>query len=326
MTMLEKKFPIELWHGKPYYSLDAYCKNNFQYKYYKIALDAHMTCPNRDGTIDSRGCIFCSSGGSGDFSVKASSMEEQLEKGLELFGNKKIGSHFIAYFQAYSNTYAPIQYLEKIYREALLHPNIYGISIATRPDCITSDIVNLIVSLQKEFKDKFIWIELGLQSMHEKTAIYIRRGYTLSIFEKAFYLLKTNKIPVIIHIILGLPYETKEEILKTIQYVNQVAPFGIKLQLLHILEGTDLAKDYRNHLFSTLTQEEYLTLLIDCLELLSPEIIIHRLTGDGPKHLLIAPTWSMAKRNVLNALHQKMKIQETYQGRLYYATRPTNSI
>lgn len=314
------------WHGKPYYSLDAYCKNTFGHKCYKIAIDAGMTCPNRDGTLGTKGCIFCSAGGSGDFATQGNSVAEQLEQGKKLFGDKKIGNHYIAYFQAYTNTYAPLPYLREIYTQALSHPQVCGISIATRPDCLGEDILTLLDELMAAYPDKFIWIELGLQTIHEETATYIRRGYPLSCFEEAVAALNCHHIPWIVHVILGLPGETPQHMYDTIQYLNKQKTFGIKLQLLHILKNTDLAVDYMNDMFKILSKEEYLNILIHCLELLSPEIIIHRVTGDGPKKLLIAPTWSLNKRDVLNTLHQKMKQRNTYQGRLFHVTKPIDSL
>lgn len=312
------------WHGKPYYSLDAYCKNTFQHKCYKIALNTHMSCPNRDGTLGTRGCIFCSAGGSGDFAVstKGKSIQEQLEEGISLFHDKKIGQHFIAYFQAYTNTYAPISYLEQVYREALSCSQVCGISIATRPDCLPDEVLTLLADLKKSYPDKFIWIELGLQTIHEQTAVFIRRGYELPCFEEAFDKLSAIDIPVIVHVILGLPHETRDMILQTIGYLNHLKPFGIKLQLLHILEDTDLADYYREGNFEALFKDEYLDLVIDCLEQLSPDIVIHRVTGDGPKDLLIAPKWSLNKRDVLNSLHKRMKERNAIQGSALTATAP----
>uniref|UniRef100_UPI004057468E TIGR01212 family radical SAM protein n=1 Tax=Acetatifactor sp. TaxID=1872090 RepID=UPI004057468E len=304
------------WHGKPYYSLDAYCKNTFQHKCYKIALNAHMSCPNRDGTLDTRGCIFCSAGGSGDFAVETcgKSIEEQMAEGLSLFRSKEVGTDFIAYFQAFTNTYAPIAYLEKVYREALDCPLICGISIATRPDCLSDEILTLLKCLQEEYAPKFIWIELGLQTIHESTAEFIRRGYPLSCFEESFHRLQALQIPVIVHMILGLPSETSDMILEGIKYLNQLKPFGIKLQLLHILKHTDLATHYLAGEFEALTKENYLSLVTECLKHLSKDIVIHRVTGDGPKDLLIAPLWSCNKRDVLNSLHKLMKETGAYQG------------
>lgn len=314
------------WYNKPYYSLDAYCKNTFQHKCYKIALNGGMTCPNRDGTLDSRGCIFCSAGGSGDFAALGDTIEQQLAQGRALFGDKKTGDHFIAYFQAYTNTYAPVDYLERIYTQALACPEVCGISIATRPDCLGKDVLALLGRLQKQFPDKFLWIELGLQTIHEETARYIRRGYALPCFEQAVSDLNALGIPYIVHVILGLPGETPDMIFETIRYLNTKSPFGIKLQLLHVLSGTDLAADYRAGLFQVYEKEEYLDILIHCLELLSPDIVVHRLTGDGPKGLLLAPTWSLNKRDVLNTLHRKMKLANTFQGRLWNATGPIDTI
>lgn len=304
------------WHDKPYYSLDAWCKNTLHHKCYKIALNAHMTCPNRDGSLDTRGCIFCSAGGSGDFAVSApgKSMEAQIAEGLSLFKGKSVGEHFIAYFQAYTNTYGPLNYLEQVYRSALEHDKICGISIATRPDCIPEDVLNLLCRLKQEYPHKFIWVELGLQTIHEDTAAFIRRGYPLSCFEDCMNRLQSCDIPVIVHIILGLPGETKEHMLQTIRYLNNRKPFGIKLQLLHILQNTDLARYYEQHTFEVLSKESYLDILTACLSHLSPDIVVHRVTGDGPKDLLIAPLWSCNKRDVLNSLHRLMRENNLRQG------------
>ena len=312
------------WHGKPYYSLDAYCKNNFHHKCYKIALNAHMSCPNRDGTLDTQGCIFCSAGGSGEFSVSGlrgfqacPDMQSQIQRGLTYFGDKKVGNHFIAYFQAYTNTYAPVSYLESIYTQALCTPDVCGISIATRPDCLPEEVIVLLASLKQRFPEKFIWIELGLQTIHEETARYIRRGYPLAVFDAAVARLWTIGIPVIVHVILGLPGETPNMVIKTIRYMNSQPVFGIKLQLLHILKNTDLALEYAAGNITVLSKEEYLSLLIACLEQLRPDMVIHRVTGDGPAPLLLAPLWSKNKRDVLNSLHRQMQIQNSFQGKHY---------
>ena len=253
----------EIWLDRPYYSLDAYCKKRYGAKVYKIALDAGLTCPNRDGTLGSRGCIFCSAGGSGDFAVKPmSSVAAQLKTGREMFGKKKTGNLFIAYFQAYTNTYGDPHYLSAIYEEALKQPYIVGISIATRPDCLPDEVLDLLVTLKNKYPAKDIWIELGLQTIHETTAAYIRRGYHLSVFEQAAAELKKRNLPVIVHVILGLPGETAEMSLETIRYLNRLSIFGIKLQLLHVLKDTDLALDYQNGKFETLSKENYMSLLI----------------------------------------------------------------
>ena len=312
-----------------YYSLNDYLKETYGEKIYKIAIDAGLTCPNRDGKIDTRGCIFCSSGGSGDFAVSCknfSSISEQIEAGIGLFKKKKVGSHFIAYFQAYTNTYGEPEYLEKIFSEALSHPLIAGISIATRPDCLGDEILELLKSLKKRFIDKFIWVELGLQTMHEDTALYIRRGYPLPVFESALDSLNFLDIPVIVHVILGLPGESNKRILETIDYLARKNIFGIKLQLLHILKGTDLEKDHEKNLFSVYTKEEYIDLVIDCIEHLPKDVVLHRVTGDGPKNLLIAPLWSGNKKDVLNTLHHRFKERGAYQGRIFYDTGSIDSV
>ena len=308
----------EIWLDRPYYSLDAYCKKRYGSKVYKIALDAGLTCPNRDGTLGNRGCIFCSAGGSGDFAVKPmNSVARQLQEGQAMFGKKKTGNLFIAYFQAYTNTYGKLEYLAEIYEEALKQPQIVGISIATRPDCLPKEVLDLLVTLKNKYPEKDIWVELGLQTIHDTTAAYIRRGYKLEIFDAAVANLKALGIPVIVHVILGLPGETTEMVLETIQYLNHLAIFGIKLQLLHVLKDTDLADDYFAGKFETLSKDDYMSLLITCLKNLSPDIVIHRLTGDGPKDLLIAPTWSLYKRDFFNTLHRHLKQTGEYQGQNY---------
>ena len=308
-----------LWNDKPYHSLDYELKNKYGEKIYKIALDAGMTCPNRDGTCGVRGCIFCSAGGSGDFAVKRDSGEisisAQLEKGKQYFRSKNIGRYFIAYFQAYTNTYAPITKLETLYREALDEPSVIGISIATRPDCLGDDVLSLLDRLNREYHDKFIWIELGLQTIHENTAILIRRGYPLSVFEHAVIQLREISIPTIAHVIIGLPGEDQSMMLETCHFLAQKGINGIKLQLLHILKNTDLVELYRKKTFDILDMMEYIDIIISCLEVLPPDMVIHRVTGDGPGNLLLAPLWSLDKRRVLNTLHQEMRRRDTWQSK-----------
>lgn len=301
----------------PYYTLSDYLKNVYGEKIYKIALDGGFTCPNRDGTLATGGCIFCSKGGSGEFAVPAQglSIDQQITAGLSLFHEKKTGNSFIAYFQAYTNTYGPVSKLEKLYREALLHPCIVGISIATRPDCLGEEVLFLFSMLKKEFPHKFIWVELGLQTVSERTAAYIRRGYPLSVCTEAIKKLHALSVPVILHLIIGLPGEGARQVLENIDYVNRQAVFGVKLQLLHILKHTDLAEEYRLGRIHPLSKEEYLHILTIAITHLSPEITVHRVTGDGPKELLLAPLWSLNKRDVLNSLHKKMKLEHAYQGK-----------
>ncbi|MBO5095055.1 MAG: TIGR01212 family radical SAM protein [Lachnospiraceae bacterium] len=305
------------WLDKPYYSLNAYCRKTFHEKLYRIAVDAGMTCPNRDGTLDTRGCIFCSAGGSGDFAVKTEdlSVAQQIDAGVSLFHEKRTGSRFIAYFQAYTNTYAPVSRLRFLYMQALKEPKVAGISIATRPDCLPPDVLALLAELKAAFPDKFIWIELGLQTIHEQSAAYIRRGYPLSCFIQAAAELARLQIPLIVHVILGLPGETTNQMYETIRLLNLQPVSGIKLQLLHVLENTDLAADYIAGKFQVLSFDTYVNLVIGILERLSPRIVIHRLTGDGPKNLLIAPKWSLDKRKVLNTIHHEMRVRNVWQGK-----------
>ena len=301
------------WNGKPYRSLDYMLRERFGEKVYKVTLNGGMSCPNRDGTLGTRGCIFCSEGGSGDFAADVSlSVTEQIESQIALLSGKRPIQKYIAYFQAYTNTYAPVEYLRKIFKEAMSHPRIVALSVGTRPDCLGEEVLDLLEELNRI---KPVWIELGLQTIHEKTAQYIRRGYRLSCFDQAVENLRKRNIEVIVHTILGLPGESREEILETMRYLNKKDIQGIKLQLLHVLKGTDLAYDYLAGRFHVYEREEYLALLIECLENLDPEIVIHRITGDGPKDLLIAPLWASRKREVLNLLHHQMKEQNSYQGK-----------
>lgn len=311
----------KIWDDKPYYSLNTYFKNVYGEKIYKVALDGGMTCPNRDGSLDTRGCIFCSEGGSGEFAASFDRLHPnigaQLAIGKEFIKDKNPSGKFVAYFQPFTNTYAPIPYLRALYTAALLDDDVVGLSIATRPDCLSGPVLELLEDLKMEYPDKFIWIELGLQTIRRQSAEYIRRGYDLSVFETAVRNLHAISIPTIIHIILGLPGETKADMLSAIEYLNTFPIFGIKLQLLHVLRGTDLAHDYADRKFEVLSQTEYTDILIDCIEHLSPEIVIHRLTGDGPKELLLAPLWSTNKKGVLNTLLKEMKIRGSYQGKKY---------
>lgn len=301
------------WNQKPYYSLDFYLKQTYGEKIYRLALNGGMNCPNRDGTVGTGGCIFCSAGGSGDFAAShLLSITEQIEQEKKKIQKKRHCNHYIAYFQAYTNTYAPVETLRRLFTEAISHPDIVILSIATRPDCLGKPVLDLLEELNQI---KPVWIELGLQTMHNKTADFIHRGYPLFVYEDAVMQLKKRHLTVITHIILGLPYETNADMLSTISYLNQIGCDGIKLQLLHILRDTQLAELYQKQLFSVLTQEEYLSILIQCIEQLSPDIVIHRVTGDGPKDLLLAPLWSQNKRGVLNSLHREMKLRGAYQGR-----------
>jgi radical SAM protein (TIGR01212 family) len=316
-----------MWDQKRYHSLDYELKKQFGQKVYRLSLNGGMTCPNRDGRIDTRGCIFCSEGGSGDFAANGLlSITDQIEAAKKLVFSKIKNpeqAKYIAYFQAYTNTYAPISYLRRIFSEAIDHSDIVVLSIATRPDCIDEEVLSLLCELKEK---KPVWIELGLQTMHESTANLIRRGYPLSVFENCVKRLHDNGIPIIVHTILGLPKETKNDMLKTIKYISELPVQGVKLQLLHILSSTDLGTYYLQGKYQdVLTLEEYIDILIACLELLPGDMVIHRLTGDGPKKLLLAPSWSSNKKNVLNTLHKRMKELDTYQGKYYPTLRNTSN-
>lgn len=297
-----------------YYSLNEYLKNKFGEKVYKISLNCGMTCPNRDGTLNNQGCIFCSKGGSGEFSAdKLLSVTEQIEQAKLRIKAKTDCKRFIAYFQPFTNTYADISYLRKIYYEAIENPDIAVLSIATRPDCLGKDVLNLIDELNRI---KPVWIELGLQTIHKKTADYIRRCYEIEVYDEAVKNLKEIGVTVVTHIILGLPFETKEMMLESVKYAGERSD-GIKLQLLHVLKDTDLLNDYNRGLFKTLSMEEYIDILCDSIEILPKNVVIHRLTGDGDKKLLVAPLWSADKKRVLNSINKTFKERNIVQGRKY---------
>lgn len=303
------------WNEKRYYSLDYYLKQVFGEKVYRLSLNGGMTCPNRDGTLGTGGCIFCSSAGSGDFAQKGCEpVPLQLAAAKEQIRAKRNCRKFIAYFQAYTNTYAPVEYLRKIFMEAISDPDVVILSIATRPDCLSAEILTLLAELNRI---KPVWIELGLQTIHPATSRFIRSGFTLDCFHQALAALNSQSIPVIVHVILGLPGETRQQMLETVNHVGHLPVFGIKLQLLHVLSDTDLGTLYKKHPFPLLTQEQYCELIADSIELLPQTMTIHRLTGDGPKSLLIGPLWSSAKRSVLNQIEQTLKLRDTWQGKYY---------
>lgn len=286
-----------------YTTLNNYLKERFGEKVYKIALNGGFTCPNRDGKIGTRGCIFCSKGGSGDFAESPDlTITEQIENGKKRLEKKIKNGKYIAYFQAFTNTYAPVEKLRAIYTEAINHPDIVALSIGTRPDCLGDDVLALLDELNKI---KPIFVELGLQTINEDTAKYIRRGYTLEVYDKAVADLHKIGINVVTHIILGLPGESKNDMLKSVEYACKVTD-GIKLQLLHILNGTDLAKDYEQGKFEVLTLEQYTEIIKECIQIIPENVVIHRLTGDGAKKDLIAPLWSADKKTVLNTINRTL--------------------
>lgn len=288
-----------------YLSFNKYLKDKFGQKVYKISLDGGFTCPNRDGKAGTRGCIFCSKGGSGDFAEsREMSITEQIESGKKKVEKKIKSGKYIAYFQAFTNTYAPVETLRQKYEEAINHPDIVALSIATRPDCLGDDVLKLLDEMNKI---KPVFVELGLQTIHQKSAKYIRRGYDLSIYDKAVRDLKKIGVNVVVHVILGLPNESENDMLETVKYVCESGANGIKLQLLHIIDGTDLAKDYEKGLFKTLEFDEYVNLIVKCVKIIPKDIVIHRLTGDGAKKDLIAPLWSADKKRVLNAINKALR-------------------
>ena len=305
-----------MWNDKRYHSLDYELKQRYGEKVYKISLDGGMTCPNRDGTLDTRGCIFCSRGGSGDFAEPfRQNIKEQIDLGIRTINRTKAaGNRYIAYFQAFTNTYAPVDYLRQLFMQAITHPAVAGLSIATRPDCLDIEVLKLLGELNRM---KPVWVELGLQTIHEDTAAFIRRGYTLPVFKEAVLNLHRMNMECIVHVILGLPGEDAEDVLQTIRYISALPVSGIKLQLLHILKDTDLAGLLGT--FHVMEMDEYINLLILCLEHLPPDMVIHRITGDGPKKLLLAPLWSSNKKNVMNQIHHELAVRNTWQGRLYQA-------
>ncbi|PKM54367.1 MAG: TIGR01212 family radical SAM protein [Firmicutes bacterium HGW-Firmicutes-5] len=304
-----------LWPDqKPYYSLNAYYNQLFGQKTYKIALDIGLTCPNRDGTLDDRGCIFCSSSGSGDFATpSASTLEGQLDKAKDLLQRKYEGQHFVAYFQAFTNTYGPIDYLRDTYRSIIQRPDIVGLSIATRPDCLSKEILDLLEELNQI---KPVWVELGLQSIHEKTSSFIRRCYPLEVFDHAVQSLHAINIKVVVHLIAGLPTETDAQFLESVAYVHQSKVHGIKIQLLQVLRNTDLGRLYEEKPFRVLSLDTYANLIVTAIANISPNMVIHRITGDAPKEDLIAPLWSLNKRGVLNKIHQCFNDRDLWQGKL----------
>ncbi len=288
-----------------YLSFNKYLKDKFGQKVYKISLDGGFTCPNRDGKTGTRGCIFCSKGGSGDFAEsREMSITEQIENGKKRVEKKIKSGKYIAYFQSFTNTYAPVEILRQKYEEAINHPDIVALSIATRPDCLGDDVLRLLDEMNKI---KPVFVELGLQTIHQKSAKYIRRGYDLSVYDKAVRDLKKIGVNVVVHVILGLPNESENDMLETVKYVCESGANGIKLQLLHVIDGTDLAKDYKKGLFKTLEFDEYVNLIVKCVKIIPKDIVIHRLTGDGAKKDLIAPLWSADKKRVLNAINKALR-------------------
>ena len=288
-----------------YISLNEYLKNQFGTKVYRLALSATTTCPNRDGTLGKGGCIFCGEEGSGSFAAPVTmSVTEQIETAKTRIKSKTNANKFIAYFQSFTSTYAPIDYLERIFFEAISHPEVVVLSVATRPDCLPPEVLDLLARLNRI---KPVWVELGLQTIHSETAKYIRRKYPLSCYDTAVRNLNKIGVNVITHMIIGLPYESEKMIVETAEYIGKSGVGGIKLQLLHVLKGTDLEKEYLKGKFRCLTLEEYTAILKKCLSVLPDGMVVHRITGDGDKKKLVAPLWSGDKKKVLNYINNELK-------------------
>ena len=312
--IMDIKERLREWNGRRYYSLDCFLKKTFRKKLYKLSLNGGMTCPNRDGTISSGGCIFCSEGGSGEFALKCTQdIDKQIDAVKALVSRKADGSGYIAYFQAFTNTYAPAGRLRELFLPVISRDDIDVLSIATRPDCLEDDKLRLLEELAQI---KPVWVELGLQTIHEESARFINRGYELPCFDRAVRELKGIGINVIVHTIVGLPYESLDDMTATVRYVSRSGADGIKLQLLHVLKGTRLAELYEKGLVSTMSEDEYVHAAAVLIGNISPETVIHRLTGDGSRALLISPKWSGDKRRVLNRINHQMKEMDIIQGSL----------
>ena len=298
------------------YMLNDFLKEKFNEKIYKVSLDGGFTCPNRDGKVSRGGCIFCSENGSGDFTAtKLKSIHAQIEEQIDLVSKKYKGDKYIAYFQNFTNTYAEVSYLRKIYQEALSHEKIVGLAIATRPDCLGDDVLELLAKLNKK---TFLWVELGLQTLNNDVAKYFNRAYETEIYKEASEKLNRLNIKFVTHIIIGLPKEENDDYLKTAIFAQNCGTWGIKLHLMYVVKNTPLEKLYLNGDLKVNTKEEYVEKVVNVLENISSEIVVHRLTGDGDRETLVAPLWSIKKIDVLNSIHKELKRRNTYQGKLYY--------
>ena len=308
-----------------FYSLNQFLRERHGEKVLKLSIDGGFTCPNRDGKISSKGCLFCSERGSGDCTgYTKGNITAQLREASALLEAKwGTGRKYIAYFQAFTNTYASLDILKQKYEEALAFPDVVGLAIATRPDCLSDEIINYLGELSKR---THLWIELGLQTIHEDTALLINRGYNLSIFNQAIEKLAHCQIETVVHLILGLPNESKEQMLESARYISHLPLQGVKLHMLHILDNAPLGKYYKEYPYPLLTQEEYIALIGDILSILPKHFVIHRLTGDGARNHLIAPLWTLHKKNVLNSMNHYFKIHNIYQGHLFCEALNTPSI
>ena len=303
------------WNGKRFHNLNYFLRNKFGEKVFKISLDGGFSCPNRDGTISKGGCLFCSERGSGDFAGDRDfSISRQFNDIKTMMSKKWKSGKYIAYFQAYTNTYAPIDVLKQKYEEALKQEGVVALAIATRPDCLGDEVLDLLEEINKKF---YVWDELGLQTCNDETARKINRGYKLEVFEDAIKRLKERNIDFVVHSIFGLPGETKEDMLKTVDYIAHSGAQGVKFHLLHLMKGTPLVKLYERGELEFLEEEDYIDLLCKSVEMLPQEMVIHRLTGDAPRDLLIGPMWSLKKWEILNAIDRTMEENDVYQGKKF---------
>ena len=303
------------WNGKRYHSLNYFLRNKFNEKVFKISLDGGFSCPNRDGTISKGGCLFCSESGSGDYAGnRVLSIGKQFCDIKEMMNKKWKEGKYIAYFQAFTNTYASVDELREKYKEAIKQEGVVALAIATRPDCLGEDVLDLLEEINK---DVYVWVELGLQTVSDETARKINRGYKLDVYEDAIYRLKKRNIDFVTHCIFGLPGETKDDMLNTVKYISKTGSKGIKFHLLHLMKNTPMVKLYERGELEFLSQDDYIDLICKGISMIPEEMVVHRLTGDAPRDLLIGPMWSLKKWEVLNAIDKALVDNEIYQGKYF---------
>ena len=298
-----------------FYKLNSFLKENFKEKIFKVSLDGGFTCPNRDGKISNKGCLFCSDKGSGEFAGdRCKTITTQIDEQIDFMKDKIGSSKVIAYFQNFTNTYGDVEYLKKIYYEALNHEKVIGIAIATRPDCLSDDVINLLDEINKKY---FLWVELGLQTANDSIGKIINRGYDTKVYIDSCRILNEKNIKFVTHMIVGLPNEEKKDLYDTIDLINSVKSWGIKIHLLYILKNSKLLNYYQQNPFKIYEKDEYENTVIELLERLSPSIVVHRLTGDAKKDELFEPLWSLNKRGILNSIEKKLKSSKSYQGKFF---------
>lgn len=313
-AMINQEQPL-LWDNKRYHTLNHYYREIFGEKVFKVSLDAGFTCPNRDGAVATGGCIFCSNRGSGDFAGdRRLELKQQFKEVKDRMHQKWPKAKYIAYFQAFSNTYAPADELKELYDAVLEEEGVVGISIATRPDCLPDDVLDVLEELNKKTK---LWVELGLQTIHEHSQVLINRAHSYEVFLDGVKKLRERNIDVITHIIVNLPNETKEEMMATAKAVAHMPIQGVKIHMLHLLKKTPMMKLYQAGQLTFMNREQYTDLVVDMIEILPPEMVVHRLTGDGPPDLLVEPLWTLKKWEVLNGIDKALKERNTWQGKYY---------